>query len=115
MKMKPESNEPPEELEGTYEYCPRCDANLTLQKGYDNTLPYWVCLGCGEMLINPEVDADDNISWICDQCGTMLNIQPGFKDNNGEWKCTECGHKNSISSDDIYDSEEDFRNGYRDN
>ena len=26
------------------------------------------------------------------------------------WKCTECGHKNSISADDIYESEEDFRN-----
>ena len=31
------------------EFCPRCDANLTLQKGYDNNLPYWVCKGCGEM------------------------------------------------------------------
>lgn len=29
---------------------------------------------------------------------------------NGKWKCTECGHKNSISADDIYESEEDFRN-----
>ena len=56
-----------------YEYCPRCDANLTLQKGYSNTLPYWVCKGCGEMLINPEVEGD--IAWICDGCGEMLNIQ----------------------------------------
>ena len=36
-----------------YEYCTRCEANLTLQKGFDPTLPYWICLGCGEMLINP--------------------------------------------------------------
>ena len=27
------------------EFCPRCDANLTLQKGYRNDLPYWVCKG----------------------------------------------------------------------
>ncbi|MBQ1894182.1 MAG: hypothetical protein II167_00640, partial [Clostridiales bacterium] len=44
-----------------HEFCPRCDANLTLQKGYINTLPYWVCKGCGEMLINPEVQADSDI------------------------------------------------------
>lgn len=40
------------------EFCPRCDANLTLQKGYCNDLPYWNCLGCGEMLINPQVETD---------------------------------------------------------
>lgn len=38
------------------------------------------------------------------------NDQPGFDDHRYVWKCTECGHKNSISSDDIYESEEDFRN-----
>ena len=41
-----------------YEYCSRCDANLTLQKGYDNSLPYWICKGYGEMLINPTIDSD---------------------------------------------------------
>ena len=60
-----------------YEFCPNCDANLTKQKGYDRTLPYWVCLGCGEMLINPEVDTDSEIAWICDDCGDMLNTQKG--------------------------------------
>ena len=55
-----------------YEFCPKCDANLTLQKGYRNDLPYWICKGCGEMLINPEVEGD--IAWICDQCGSMLII-----------------------------------------
>ena len=44
----------------------------------------------------PEID------WYCDQ--------PGFDDHHYVWKCTECGHKNSISADDIYESEEDFRN-----
>ena len=56
----------------SYEYCPRCQANLTLQKGYSNELPYWICKGCGEMLINPEIDSE--VSWICDGCGEMLNI-----------------------------------------
>ena len=49
----------------SYEFCPRCEANLTLQKDYNNQLPYWICRGCGEMLINPAVDnADDDIAWI---------------------------------------------------
>lgn len=45
-----------------------------------------------------------------DCCNVYLNNQPGFVDHHYIWKCTECGHKNSISSDDIYESEEDFRN-----
>lgn len=92
-----------------YEYCPRCEANLTLQKGYRNDLPYWICKGCGEMLINPEVDADDDIAWICDQCGSMLNIQDGFSDNNGEWTCTECGYVNKIDESELYASEDEFQ------
>ena len=53
----------------------------------------------------PEID------WYCDRCNAYLNDQPGFDDDHHYvWKCTECGHKNSISSDDIYESEEDFRN-----
>lgn len=43
-------------------------------------------------------------------CNAYLNDQPGFDDHHYVWKCTECGHKNSISADDIYESEEDFRN-----
>ena len=48
--------------------------------------------------------------WYCDRCNAYLNDQPGFDDHHYVWKCTEFGHKNSISSDDIYESEEDFRN-----
>ncbi len=100
---------------GPYEFCPRCDANLTLQKGYRNDLPYWICRGCGEMLINPEVEGD--IAWICDQCGAMLNIQDGFADHTGEWLCTECGYMNRIVESEIYASEDEFqaerRNPYR--
>lgn len=52
----------------------------------------------------PEVD------WYCDRCNAYLNVQPGFDDHHYVWKCTECGHKNSISADSIYESEEEFRN-----
>ena len=100
-----------------YEYCPRCDANLTLQKGYSNDLTYWVCKGCGEMLINPEVDTDDDIAWICDQCGAMLNVQDGFDKTSDSWTCTECGFENSIDEKNLYDTEEsyiaDLHNPYR--
>ena len=51
-----------------------------------------------------------NIDWYCDRCNAYLNDQPGFDDHKYTWKCTECGHKNSISSDDIYESEEVLRN-----
>ncbi len=102
-------------LRAPYEFCPRCDANLTLQKGYRNDLPYWICKGCGEMLVNPEVE--DDIAWICDKCAAMLNIQDGFSENTGEWICTECGHANRIDESEIYASEDEFqaelRNPYR--
>ncbi|MCR5150681.1 MAG: protein kinase [Clostridiales bacterium] len=100
-----------------YEFCPRCDANLTLQKKYRNDLPFWICTGCGEMLINPSVDADDNIAWICDKCGSMLNMQDGFSDNNGEWICTDCGYQNKIDKSELYVSEDEYlaqqRNPYK--
>lgn len=98
-----------DDMDPEYKFCPRCDANLTLQKGYDNSLPYWICKGCGEMLINPEVSADDDIAWICDGCGTMLNIQPGFREDCGEWTCTECGHVNRIDESELYGSEDEYQ------
>lgn len=51
----------------------------------------------------PEVD------WYCDHCNAYLNDQSGFDDRKYTWKCRECGHKNSISRDNIYETEEDFR------
>ncbi len=91
-----------------HEFCPRCEANLTLQKGYSNALPYWNCKGCGEMLINPAVDSDDDIAWICDGCGQMLNVQAGFADNSGEWKCLSCGTINKIDESELYDSTDEY-------
>ncbi len=94
-------------MSDTYEYCPNCDANLTMQKGYDNTLPYWVCRGCGEMLINPDVPSDSDIIWRCDECGALLNIQEGFSEDNGTWKCDECGFINRIDTENLYESEDE--------
>ena len=91
------------------EFCPRCQADLTLQKGFDNTLPYWVCRGCGEMLVNPDVDFESGIAWICDECSAMLNIQPGFDEDCGEWTCTECGHINKINAKEVYAYEDEYQ------
>lgn len=74
------SRQPSAPFDAEFEYCPRCDANLTLQKGYDHDLPYWVCTGCGKMLINPALDTDSDIIWLCDECNAVLNIQPGFNE-----------------------------------
>lgn len=91
------------------EFCPRCEANLTLQKGYGNDLPYWVCRGCGKMLINPKVDAENDIVWVCDGCGAMLNLQSGFSIGREKWKCSECGFENRIDSSEMYLSEDEFQ------
>lgn len=101
---KPESDTlRPEE----YEFCPRCEANLTLQKGYSNDLPNWICKGCGEMLINPELG--DDIIWVCDKCEATLNVQEGFDESCGSWICTNCGFKNDICPEEIYDSDDEYR------
>ena len=92
-----------------HEYCPRCQADLTLQKGYSNELSYWICKGCGEMLINPEVESDSDIAWICDGCEAMLNIQPGFSEDCGKWTCTECGYVNKIDPSQLYLSEDEYQ------
>ena len=84
------------QCEYAVEFCPRCDANLTLQRGYRNDLPYWECKGCGEMLINPNIDTETNVVWLCDECGAMLNVQKGFQEDCGEWECTKCGFANAL-------------------
>ena len=97
-----------------YEYCPNCYANLALQKGYRNDFPYWICKGCGELLINPEVDAKNNIAWICDNCGSMLNVQDGFHELCEEWKCSVCGFTNKIDKSKLYVSEDEYQASLRD-
>ncbi len=96
--------------DNSYEFCTNCDANLTLQKGYSNDLPYWICKGCGQMLINPSMDCESDIIWRCDNCGALLNTQEGFTEEEGEWGCLECGFKNMVSDSEVYLSEDEYLN-----
>ena len=92
-------------MDESYEYCPNCEANLTLQRGYSNELPYWVCLGCGQMLISPELETDSDIIWRCDNCGDLLNIQEGFNEDLSVWICCKCGYENTLDDSAIYESD----------
>ena len=86
--------------------CLNCGADLSLQSGFDSSQPYWVCKGCGQMLINPHISQD--IIWFCDGCGQVLNIQPGFTENCGVWECQECGYKNTIDESEVYLSNDEY-------
>ena len=96
------------DLNEMHEFCPNCEADLTMQKGYSNALPNWICKGCGQMLINPNLDTDSNITWICDKCKSTLNIQPEFNESCSEWKCSECGFINKITPEEVYISEDEY-------
>ena len=61
-------------------------------------MPYWICLGCGEMLINPELETDMDIIWLCDDCGALLNVQKGFDESREEWICVPEGNDHKTSS-----------------
>lgn len=91
------------------EFCTRCQASLNMQKGYSSDLPYWICKGCGQLLTNPAIETEDEISWICDGCGSLLNIQSGFTNDCGKWACTECGFVNKIDESEMYDSEDEYQ------
>lgn len=91
----------------TMEFCPRCNAILPLQKGFNNKLLYWVCKGCGEMLVGDAINED--IVWRCDGCEAVLNIQSGFSSDCGEWKCSECGFVNKIDESQVFDSDAEYR------
>ena len=52
---------------------------------------------------------NDDITWYCDGCNAVLNEQRGFSTENGTWECTECGFENDVTSDNVYDSEEDYQ------
>lgn len=90
-----------------YEYCTNCDARLSLQRGFTPSLDYWVCLGCGQILINPKYDFD--IVWRCDGCGDLLNIQSGFDEASKKWLCKKCGYVNMIDETELFDSEDELR------
>ena len=86
-------------------YCKNCDAQLEKQHGFSRYLPYWYCRGCGEMLINPDIDMHDrqypDVLWFCSDCGDLLNVQAEFEDDCGSWVCVSCGCKNSLTEEEI--------------
>lgn len=53
------------------------------------------------------------ITWLCDNsdCEAILDYQPGFDDHLEYWQCRECGHINKIEINQIYENEEDYREG----
>ena len=99
----PKNNDIDEEM---YQFCPYCEANLTLQKGYREDLPYWVCRGCGKTLLHPAFP--DEVVWVCDTCGAILNLQDGFCTDQPQWTCTKCGAVNEISDRELYDTEDEY-------
>lgn len=50
-----------------------------------------------------------HVKWYCDKCNTFLNRQKEFDDNLDSWECTKCGYKNSISADQVFESEEEYQ------
>ncbi len=89
-----------------WEYCTNCFADLTKQKGFNADSLYWVCRGCGQMLIRP--DLDWNVIWRCDKCGDLLNTQEGFNEECVEWACRKCGTVNPINKNGLYRSEAEY-------
>lgn len=95
----------------TYDYCPKCDAILLYQKGYNPKMTRWICKGCGELLINPCYEGSDT-TWICDGCGSVLNDQSEFSEASSEWTCTECGYTNPINANEVFLSADEFKAYY---
>ena len=92
-------------------FCPKCDATLNNQSGFDPYDSTWTCTSCGQFLFDEDVDNGDTysgVAWFCDSCGVLLNKQSGFSDIYGSWTCTECYHENGTTEDDIYESKEDY-------
>ncbi len=94
------------------DYCPRCRAILTMQKGFDPNKPYWICTGCGQMLTGPDFPWD--IVWRCDKCRALLNTQKGFREACGTWVCEECGESNDIDEKHLYDSSAEYETAVKD-
>ena len=53
------------------------------------------------------------VTWICNnpKCRDNLNDQVGFDDYLPYWQCRKCGYINPIDVQEIYENEEDYRNG----
>lgn len=93
-------------------YCPNCDADLNKQLGFSPYGDTWTCTECGQLLYDDDSEDNDDfpgVAWRCDDCNALLNKQSGFSDSRSTWVCTECGHENSISEDEIYESERHYK------
>ena len=90
------------------------DFHLNDQDGFDPDGSAWTCTECGETLYGGDMESTmENyigVVWYCDSCNAILNKQSGFDDSLPYWDCTECGHRNEISEDQIYESQEDYEN-----
>ena len=90
-------------------YCTKCYSAISEQPGFETNDGTWTCAVCGQLLYGDEIANVGNkykdVIWYCDGCGAILNRQIDFDDSLGSWECTECGFRNSISSNDILDSE----------
>ena len=98
--------------------CPNCGAILNDQYGFEPDNSSWTCTSCGQTLYGDDVyegEMFEGVMWYCDNCGALLNKQRGFYDGCGTWSCTECYHANSISEDEIYDSEEEYQHAKNSN
>lgn len=83
-------------------FCPTCGAVLNYQDGFNPNCGFWTCTECGKLLTDD--DSFGGIAWFCDNCNAFLNKQHGFSDIYTSWICTECGYVNSITENDIIDS-----------
>lgn len=105
-KEEPEYREPViEEEEELAEYfCPKCNADLTKQKGFYPDRSFWRCIKCGQELYGDDVYEGERfpgVMWHCDECGALLNKQEGFADLEPTWKCKGCGHINPIEMEEV--------------
>ena len=92
-------------------YCPNCGAHLNDQKGFDPEAGYWHCSQCGQFLTDGVgTERFEGVGWFCDNCGAYLNKQIGFNDWLSSWVCQECGFENQIADDQVYESEESYKN-----
>ena len=73
-----------------HETCPICDRDLTLQEGFYGEVPYWVCKGCKETLVNPFYE-DYQECLCCPNCEANLEKQEGFSKDLQCWRCKGCG------------------------
>lgn len=92
-------------------YCTKCGANLEHQCGFYPSIGNWICERCGNEMTDFEyLDIDDreNVIWFCDECGSCLNKQIGFSEICDEWFCDQCGYENHISSNEIFNSVEEY-------